>query len=655
MKEISEWLLSKIVSSDSYNKVAQRLLEIIENGSEISKIDWLTLFVGATTDGTNHKKANPLQIDNEKSRDCRIKEVKIRGFRKYPYRKDGYYTLNFTDSKSNDPCSCFFIGSNGSGKTSIFSSLQETCSDSFTAADSRCVERKVFMPHIGRNNDFVDVIVETKLGEIYLQNPSESELFPIRMLFRPFFCSEYDIRMMSESKDITNYIVKQTGFNHTFNLIEHLNNIYEECRKLKDYLEKSKKENLLSDRDTIRAKQLKYDFLNSVFDDIVEYRYRYKTKSNRPSLSGLIEKLKRPLKIKAINSNSKNFLNDILKAGKLLPDLLDWLKKEQELLQRLNLLNGDIEKAYHSIIFSITDLQIDYEDFKSDDSDDIEIKRLIFKNIRMNSLYGRFKSLGLPDFNIKRRFFSDLLQNLQASISDGEKPKTFVENLLKEINSYKETIQDKDFSDADKLELIEKNIGKLKECIDSLQRYYVACLTKSSVATKAFCEMVLEHFNMNDEHLEITVNDKTGKLDIKYKINGCYIDPILYLNSFRFKLYTLCLKIGMAFSVMQLLKISFPIVLDDVFYSSDFSNRENVCFFIREIFELYNEKIKPKTGLPLQIIFFTHDEVVLEAAVNGMEGLDESFKYGRVFNYQEMEDKNEEGNSNCSLSVIFVH
>lgn len=39
MKEISEWLLEKIVSSDSYNNVAQRLLEIIENGSEISKID----------------------------------------------------------------------------------------------------------------------------------------------------------------------------------------------------------------------------------------------------------------------------------------------------------------------------------------------------------------------------------------------------------------------------------------------------------------------------------------------------------------------------------------------------------------------------------------------------------------------------------------
>lgn len=273
----------------------------------------------------------------------------------------------------------------------------------------------------------------------------------------------------------------------------------------------------------------------------------------------------------------------------------------------------------------------------------------------MNSLYGRFKSLGLSDFNIKRRFFSELLQNLQASITDGEKPKTFVENLLKEINTYKETTQDKDFSDADKLVLIEKNIGKLKECIDSLQRYYVACLTKSSVATKAFCEMVLEHFNMNDERLDITVDDKSGKLNIKYNINGCCIDPILYLNSFRFKLYTLCLKIGMAFSVMQLLKISFPIVLDDVFYSSDFSNRENVCFFVRETFELYNENIKPKTGLPLQIIFFTHDEVVLEAAVNGMEGLDESFKYGRVFNYQEMEEQNEEGNSNCSLSVIFVH
>lgn len=655
MKEISEWLLEKIVSSDSYNNVAQRLLEIIENGSEISKIDWLTLFVGTSTDGAKNKKANPLQIDNEKSRDCRIKEVKIRGFRKYPYRKNGYYTLNFTDSKNGDPCSCFFIGSNGSGKTSIFSSLQETCSDSFTAAESRCVERKTFMPHIGKDTSYVDVIVETKLDEIYLQNPSKSELFPIRMLFRPFFCSEYDIRMMSESKDITNYIIKQTGFNHTFNLIEHLNGVYKECSNLNDYLVKSKKENQLSDRESIRTKQLKYDILNTFFDEIVEYRYSYKAKNKKHSLSGLIEKLKKPLKIKTINSNSKNFSKDILKASELLYNILDRLKNEQELLQGFNLLNGEIEKAYHSIIFSITDLLIDFENYKSYDSDDTETKRLIYRNIRMNSLYGRFKSLGLSDFNIKRRIYSEILEKLQASISDGEKPKTFVENLLKDINSYKVTTQDIEFSDAEKLELIEKNIGKLKECIDSLQRYYVTCLTRSSVATKEFCEMVLEHFNMNDEHLDITVNDNTGKLDIKYNIEGCYIDPILYLNSFRFKLYTLCIKIGMAFSVMQLLKISFPIVLDDVFYSSDFSNRENVCFFIKEIFELYNGNIKPKTGLPLQIIFFTHDEVVLEAAVNGMEGLDESFKYGRVFNYQEMEEKNEEGNSNCSLSVIFVH
>lgn len=445
MKEFSEWLLEKIVSSDSYNNVAQRLLEIIENGSEISKIDWLTLFVGTSTDSAKNKRANPLQIDNEKSRDCRIKEVKIRGFRKYPYREKGYYTLDFTDSKRGDPCSCFFIGSNGSGKTSIFSSLQETCSDSFTAAESRCVGRKTFMPHIGKDASYVDVIVETQLDEIYLQNPSSSALFPIRMLFRPFFCSEYDIRMMSESKDITNYIVKQTGFNHTFNLIEHLNGIYKECSDLNDYLVKSKKENLLPDRESIRTKQLKYDILNTFFDEIVEYRCRYKIKNNKPSLSGLIEKLKRPLKIKTINSNSKNFSKDISKAGELLPNILDWLKKEQELLQELNLLNGEIEKTYHSIIFSITDLLIDFENFKSDNTDDVETRGLIYRNIRMNSLYGRFKSLGLPDFNIKRRIYSEILEKIQASITDGEKLKTFVENLLKDINSYKVTTPDIDF------------------------------------------------------------------------------------------------------------------------------------------------------------------------------------------------------------------
>lgn len=89
---------------------------------------------------TSYKKDNPLQFERKESADYRIKKLKLRGFRKFPFKERGYYSLDFTLQK--EPCSCFFIGSNGSGKTSLFSSLQETCSGAFTAAESRGVQKK---------------------------------------------------------------------------------------------------------------------------------------------------------------------------------------------------------------------------------------------------------------------------------------------------------------------------------------------------------------------------------------------------------------------------------------------------------------------------------------------------------------------------------
>lgn len=94
------------------------------------------------------------------------------------------------------------------------------------------------MPHVGRDASSVDVMVETCSDEIELQNISKSQLFPYRQFLQPFFCSEYDIRMMADSKDITSYIINQTGYRYTFNLLSHLNNMYNDCCKLKDTLKK---------------------------------------------------------------------------------------------------------------------------------------------------------------------------------------------------------------------------------------------------------------------------------------------------------------------------------------------------------------------------------------------------------------------------------
>lgn len=653
MKEVSEWLLGKIISSDGSNNVACNLLEIIHGGNDIDKIDWLTLFAKTTTNVVNYKKNNPLQIELEESRDFRMEWVKIRGFRKYPYKENGYYTLAFSNSIKGCPCSCFYIGSNGSGKTSIFSSLQETCSDSFSAADSRGIKRQSFMPHVGKDASFVDVIVKTKEDEIELQNPSKSLLFPIRQFLRPFFCSEYDVRMMSEAKDITGYIINQTGFGYTYNLIEHLKKMYDECCNRKDVLTRKKEKVQLSDGGEKTNKRLKCDFLNAVFDDIVGYRYR-NTKV-RNSLSNIVEKLSKPLKIKSISRNSKNYTKNILKAAdQSLPEILSKLKQEQQMLLSSNLCGKTINETYQTLIYAITDLLIDFEDQKNYDTPQNGIQKL-YPRIRFNSLYERLQNIGLNLFNEKREWYSEAIAKLQSSIAEEEKSKVFVEKFLKEINSYNADLNGENVSEVEELDFLENNLDKLKECIEKLQKFYYSCLYKSSNTTKEFCEMILNQFNMSEEKIEFNVDKITGRLSINYVVNGSYIDPVLYLNSFRFKLYTLCIKIGMAFSVMQLLKISFPIVFDDVFYSSDFSNREKVCLFIKETFDLYHKVIEPVTKLPLQIIFFTHDEVILDAAVNGMKELDDAYVYGRIFNYQEMDNvENDTDNPmNCKLSIVF--
>ena len=658
MKEIAEWLLGRIITEEN-NKVAKRLLDIIESAPNINNIDWLTLFVGSSTEENVNKK-NPLQIESKENRDFRIEKIKIRGFRKFPFKEKGYYILDFTDSEKNKPCSCFFIGSNGSGKTSIFSSLQDTCSGSFTAAESRGVEKKFFMPHVGKDVSFVDVIVETCLGEIELQNPVNSQIFQYRQFLRPFFCSEYDIRMMAESKDITEYIVSQTGFEYTYKLLNHLNTMYTDCCILKDDLEKKREAATLSDKGKLKTMHKKFDFLNSVFDDVVDYRYRYRKNQVQFQLSSLIGKLKTPLKIKSINRNSKNYARDIIKAGEQLSDVLQRLKDESDILKNKKLVCPVIDDAYQSLIYRITELLVDFESIKSDSTIE-NVTKFNTRRIRVQAFYRRLILLGLDDINETRLFYAELLEKLQISITDGEKPKVFVENLLNEIDKCRSISKDEDFSESEKLNLLEEKLELLKACVDKLQKLYHVCLYKSCMITKDFCEVILTEFNSSDEKLDLKVISDTGRLEFDYIIDGNHISPLLYLNSFRFKLYTLCIKIGMAFSVMRMMNISFPLVLDDVFYSSDFSNREMVRLFIQKTLELYHKEIEPTTNKPLQLIFFTHDEVILEAAINGMKESNHIYKYGRIFNYQEMEtsnadsDKKNNGvmNPDCNISVIF--
>ena len=116
--------------------------------------------------------------------------------------------------------------------------------------------------------------------------------------------------------------------------------------------------------------------------------------------------------------------------------------------------------------------------------------------------------------------------------------------------------------------------------------------------------------NNNGEEISLF----NGKLVVKE--DKSEIEPRDYFNNFRFKLYLMSLRIAIAFQVMRTRHISFPLMFDDVFDSSDFTNRVKTNKFINKIFDLYK-----KLGIndnPLQIIFFTQDEVIAESVYEGI-------------------------------------
>ena len=109
-----------------------------------------------------------------------------------------------------------------------------------------------------------------------------------------------------------------------------------------------------------------------------------------------------------------------------------------------------------------------------------------------------------------------------------------------------------------------------------------------------------------------------------------------YLNTFRFKMYCVSIKMSLAFCCKKLYNFNAPIVIDDVFDSSDFQNREKIREFIFNLYKAHDE-IFSKDNSQMQLIFFTQDDVIGDSVFEGIKdfGPESGVKYARIYDYTE--------------------
>ena len=286
----------------------------------------------------------------------------------------------------------------------------------------------------------------------------------------------------------------------------------------------------------------------------------------------------------------------------------------------------------------------DWGDSKSDSSE--EDNNVITRN-NLVKLYSKlYEIVNRPNFSIKK--------------------KATIYELMENQKTFSQVAELKNLAEVDeKIYLLRKITIKLQV----LRKKIISDFIESS---KRFIEDIMKEFSYRNEtfHFEDSDKSKFNSLEMIISVsdgmNSFYAKPHEYLNTFRFKLYMLSMKLAMSFHWMKEHKVFLPIVIDDVFNATDFDNSirlEQYIYKVRQLYtKLFNDVDNHK---PLQMIILTHDTMVYNSLCNGFVSMHESDVYnntmttndfpfikGRMYRLDEIELINE-GKKKNEVKNIF--
>lgn len=219
-----------------------------------------------------------------------------------------------------------------------------------------------------------------------------------------------------------------------------------------------------------------------------------------------------------------------------------------------------------------------------------------------------------------------------------EQKVTKLENEIKEFNEQIKLIDSKnidleiEFISANKkvgyLNQIKEEIGvfnsKFKLKVDEL-------VNSVFEPIKNTVEEILNDYFQDDPQYKLEINLKENKLIIegeeyvtKYivteiidkKTYEIVTTPQIYFNTFRYKLFSLMIGLSIALASRKKYRINFPLVMDDLFFASDFPNKNSFAEFLIKIITIFQ---KHTPNLPLQFIIFTHDDMIFKSAIDALD------------------------------------
>lgn len=65
------------------------------------------------------------------------------------------------------------------------------------------------------------------------------------------------------------------------------------------------------------------------------------------------------------------------------------------------------------------------------------------------------------------------------------------------------------------------------------------------------------------------------------------VTPDMYFNTFRYKLFCLMVSLSLALATRKENKINLPLIIDDIFFASDFVSKNSFAEFLQKVIQLF--------------------------------------------------------------------
>lgn len=380
------------------------------------------------------------------------------------------------------------------------------------------------------------------------------------------------------------------------------------------------------------------------------------SKSSVPDIKKKIEK--RILEIKEFDIASKNLEQSIRNIQNEVKDILinlqstgKTLKAEVDRIAAVSELI-DIHKNGKELIDLLADetkslLEVDEAISEIISSNDVLSKKdeAILKLIQTNEAILLIDvantPLAIQKFATKRQQKITAIETSLSVTQDSITPKQQILILESEIKTHQATVN----INGQQIKTLERDIEKLTKTIDTIAEIKLKAGEFAKVLDVEVNKLVANSFEpiketittilseyLKEENvsLQIRLDEKPSPDDSESTITTILAEiqrintqtgeleihsPSKYFNTFRFRLFCTMVSISVVIAARKNSGINLPLVLDDVFYASDYNSKTTFRQFILTILNLFR---RFNSEMPLQLILFTHDELVFDSALDAI-------------------------------------